>query len=222
MRVNGLLGTAACVGMLLVAGATAASAQNVLANAGFESPRIAAEIYGAGTGWTVFGNVYLEPASFGCMEPASGRQLLKMFGNFSGGFNVTGIFQEFPTLPGDVWTFSCKTRSRSCDPMIGHGAPDGNWVVQRIAFFDAHHAEIGWAAVESTVLNGDFPRDVWLSNPPISGTAPLGAVKMQALILFLQPGFDSGAAQVDDASLEVTHPVPAQATTWGKIKSLYR
>jgi hypothetical protein len=208
--------------MLLVATVTSASAQNVLVNPGFELPAVGGEVYGAGDGWIPFGNVFLEPTVPGCLEPASGNQLVKMFGNFCGAgcFNVTGIFQEFPTQPGDVWTMWCRSRNAACDPMVGAGAPNANWVVQKLAFFDAANTEIG--AAESTVLDGSFPLDLWNVNAPIFGTAPVGAVKVQAFILYLQPNLDGGAAQIDDVTLELSRPTPSRASTWGKVKSLYR
>ncbi len=66
--------------------------------------------------------------------------------------------------------------------------------------------EIGFA--ERTVLNGTFATDVWIDNLPITGIAPLGTIKVQAFLLYLQPAFAGGAAQFDDASV-----IPAPGMT---------
>jgi hypothetical protein len=103
--------------------------------------------------------------------------------------------------------------------MIGVGAPDQNWVVQKIAFFDASQ-EIG--GVESTILSGTFATDVWHDAATIVGVAPAGTVKLQALILYLQPLYDGGAAHIDDVSLVHRVPVATEPSTWGRVKALYR
>jgi hypothetical protein len=201
----------ALIGAFLLATGSVVGAQNVLVNPGFESGL---------TGWTAFGNAYPEATNAPQFVPRSGNGLVSMFGNFWGSFNVTGIFQEFPTTPGQVWEMSSSARHWSGDPMVGIGAPDNNWVVQKIAWFDGGGNEIG--GVESTLLNGTFTTDVWHDATAISGAAPAGTVKLQALILYLQPLWDGGAAHVDDVSLVNVSPVKTESATWGKVKALYR
>jgi hypothetical protein len=147
-----------------------------------------------------------------------------MFGTFTGGFNVSGVFQEFVSVPGDIWQMSSSARHWSGDPMIGIGAGSctpnctDNWVVQKIAFFDAGNTEIG--AAESVILDGTFATDTWHDAAPIVGIAPAGTVKVQALILYLQPLFDGGAAHIDDVDFRMGN-VPVEPSTWGKVKALY-
>lgn len=102
----------------------------------------------------------------------------------------------------------------SCAP-----ACTDNWVVQKIAFFDVGNNEI--AGVESVILDGTFATDVWHVNAPIIGYAPAGAVKVQALILYLQPLFDGGAAHIDDVAFFQSGTVGTHESTWGNIKALY-
>lgn len=186
--------------------ASAANA-NMLVNPGFEG----ATGYGA-TGWITFGNGFTEAAAPPAIVPQSGNGVAKMFGGFTGGFSVSGMFQEFPTAPGEMWSMSVASRHFSGDAMIGVGAPTSNWAVMKLAFFDASNAELGFAAVESTILNGAFATDVWHQNGPISGAAPTGAVKVQAFLLYLAPGNDGGAAQFDDA---VVIPAPGATALLG-------
>lgn len=175
---------------VLVCGASTAFAQNLLINPGFEDGL---------NGWNVFGNAFPETTNPPAIEPFEGDGVAKMFGNFSGGFDVTGIFQEFAAAPGQEWTMDSYSRHFSGDPLTGSGAPDFNWTVMKIVFKDAGDIEIG--AVESTILDGTFATDVWHDNAAISGTAPAGTVQVEAFILFLQPFNDGGAAQIDNVSL---------------------
>ncbi|MGA0059152.1 MAG: hypothetical protein ACO3RU_06155 [Planctomycetota bacterium] len=188
----------------LLAGAALAhglSAQgnNLLTNGDFD------QLGGGLAGWGAFGNSYGEASAPPAIEPRSGTHLAKMFGNFSGGFNVSGIFQSFPAAAGETYTLDCWSRHYSGDPMVGTGAPNSNWVVQKIAFFDAGGNEIG--AGEGTVCDATFPTDVWIDNAPVSATAPLGTASVQALILYLQPNFDGGAVLIDD--VEFFGPPPS-------------
>jgi hypothetical protein len=209
MRLSYRVVLLACASMFVFA---ATASANSLVNPGFES--------GDFTGWGVFGNAYVEadnPAEPGHYVPYEGLYLAKLFGNFwcEGCFNVSGIFQEFPTCEGDQWCFSVNSRNSAWESMSG-----GNWMVQKIAWFDAGGTEIG--GVESTILDASSPLDEWIINDMIIGFAPPGAVKMQALILFLQPSLDGGAGQVDAACLTFLGGASATETsTWGQIKTLF-
>lgn len=174
---------------------TLAGAQNLLQNPSFEDDL---------NGWIAFGNVFVESANPPQFDPFDGDKLVSMFGNFSGGFNVSGLFQEFPAGEGDQFELSVHSRHFSGDAMVGDGAPDSNWAVAKIAFFDGGGTEIG--AAEVTILDGTFPTDVWHFNS-VQGTAPAGTASVQALLLYLQPAFDGGAAHVDAASFTVV-PAP--------------
>lgn len=173
--------------VLLVA-AVAPAQTNLLTDPGMES--------GTWTGWTPFGNSYVEPANPPAVVPNSGGFCGKMFGNWSGGFNVSGVFQSFPAAPGEVFEIDCYSRHYSGDALIGGGAPTSNWAVMKIAFFDAGGGEI--AGAEATIIDGTFATDVWHDNAPVQGTAPAGTVSVQCLILYLQPMFDGGALYFDD------------------------
>lgn len=192
--------------LLLVAG-SALALTNELTNPGFESGL---------TGWTPFGNVFGETSNPPQFVPYEGNGVASMFGNFTGGFNVSGIFQQFPSVPGDVWRLKCQSRYWSGDAMIGQqGVGSSNWVVQKIAFFDAGNNEIG--GVESTVLDGSFAADVWHDNTAVTGVSPAGTDHVQALILYLQPLYDGGAAHIDAVEFNKATDgaaVPA-VTPWG-------
>lgn len=165
----------------------------ILANPGFEAGL---------TEWNTFGNAFAENANPPAVVPQNGTQVCKMFGNFSGGFNVSGIFQNFGAVPGQTFMMDAASRHWDGDPLLGAGAPNDNWVVMKIAFFDAVGTEIG--AAEATILDANSPTNTWIDNAPIFGVAPAGATSVQALILYLQPGNDGGAAMIDDVVFNTT------------------
>jgi hypothetical protein len=191
--------------------ATGASAQNILANPGFEDGY---------SGWTLFNNAYIETTGGDpCINPYEGVYDLKFFGNFWGSFNVSGAFQNFPTAPGAEWTMCCQSYICADDPMIGTGPDAFCWAIQKIVFFDASDTEIG--GVESIIGDGTFATGVWNSNSPIFGTAPAGTAYVQILLLYLQPAdnYDGGAVQVDNViAFQCGGPVANEEASWGAIK----
>lgn len=190
-----------CLSVAALAAFQGIASANLIVNPGFESGL---------AGWTGFGNAFAEVAAPPVVEPYSGNGVAKMFGNFSGGFNVSGIFQEFPAVAGQAWSMDSYSRFSSADPMIGTGPATSNWAVMKLAFFDAGNVEIGNA--ESVILSGTFAADVWHDNAPINAIAPANTVKVQAFLLYLQPAFDGGAAQFDDV---VVTPAPGAAALLG-------
>ena len=199
MRLTSFLAAALTAAVL----APDSSAQNLLTNADFEAGGLA--------GWTAFGNAFPSTANPPAIVPLSGTEVATLFGNFSGGFDVSGIFQEFPANPGDSFTIDAWSRHSTGDNLIGAGVPNDNWVVMKMAFFDAGNVEIG--AAEGIILDGTSPLDTWIDNAAVNGTAPAGTVKVQALILFLQPNNDGGSCQVDD--IEFTSSAPPPTPTAG-------
>ena len=169
----------ACISIFIIFVGTAVSAQNLLVNPGFDVGPAGG--YSIPTGWNQFGNAWCE-GSWAPFVPLSPSNITNMYGNFwcIGCFNVSGIFQEFPSVPGDMWEMSSNARHASSDPMIGSQAAGGNWVVQKIAFFDAGDNEIG--GVESIILDGSFAPDTWHAASMITGTSPVGTVKVQGSI----------------------------------------
>ena len=188
---------------------TAGAQTNLLTNPGFESGLV---------GWTPYGpNIYSEtnnPA--GGIVPHTGNVLCKMYGQFIGGSNFNGAFQSFNANPGEVFTMDCWSRHSALDPLQGVGQPNDNYATMRIAFFDAGNQEISGS--ERVVLDGNFPQNSWIDNPPLSATAPAGTVTVQAHIQFLQPGVGTGSAHFDDVLF--TRPSTTPATYPGSGEDL--
>ncbi|QQE13460.1 PEP-CTERM sorting domain-containing protein [Planctomycetota bacterium] len=130
---------------------------------------------------------------------------MKMFGNWSGSFNVSGAFQQFAAVEGQTFEMSAKTLHVTGDEMTADGTED-NWVVMKLTFFDAADAEISF--VEENILDGNSPLDAWIDNAPMQATAPAGTAKVGAYIMYLQPMWDGGAAWIDDVVLTEVIPEP--------------
>ena len=153
-----------------------------LVNPGFEDG-----IVGAGlSGWTTFGNVFTE-----AIAPRSGAQHAKMFGTFSG---PSGFFQNFPAQPGQTWQIDGFARTNSNDTIFG----GGNSVEMKIEFLDSSSNVI--LDTVSVILDGSSPQDIWVNPAPVQLVAPAGTVAVQAVFVFVQSGFEGGAAFIDDVS----------------------
>jgi hypothetical protein len=172
---------------------------NLLTNPGFESPTIVPpppEYYGAGDGWTAFNGVFT--VSSAVVAPNTGDQSLKTFG---GGAN--GAFQQFPTLPGQLWDGGVHMLNWSGDQMANGqvGAVNLEWI---------QADGITNSAITPFISNGTFtaaaaPVDQWTLQP-ISGIAPADAAFVRLVVItgdFL-PGGPGGAVFFDDAFLVPT------------------
>ncbi len=184
---------------VLFAAAAPAQGPNLVTNPGFE--------FGAFLGWGPFGNAFVETNNPPQFVPNSGNYLVSIFGGFwgAGVFNVSGVFQSFPASPGEVYELDCFSHHYSGDAIAGVGAPNDNWCVMKIAFFDATQTEIG--GVERTILDGTFATDTWYDNQPVIGIAPPGTTSVQPLILYLQPSLAAGAGHFDDVVFRRTFGV---------------
>ncbi len=202
---------AACVVMVLLATVTTASAQNYLVNPGFETGPTG----GVPASWTGFGNVYTERDNGGQFVAYEGSKLVSIYGNWSGPWNVTGIFQEFSSTEGDHWSLKVNSRHWSGDPVSG-----GNFVVQKIVFKDASDVEIG--AAETVILNAASATDTWFVNAPVTAIAPAGTDHVEAMILYVQELDAGGAGHVDAAELLYLGVVATDESTWGAIKAQYK
>ncbi len=190
---------------LLVAsaiGSQAVAGVNLLDNPGFEDRPLF-------TGWTVFGS----GPNISGDEARTGAQSAKIFGEFTNcpdfpQFDVGGFFQAFTPAPDMVYEFGGYAYVQSGDPIPGSDTCASNRLIAKIAFFDAVS---GGAEISSNeIVIGDWQTvpDQWNAFS-VSAPTPSGALRVEALFLFLQPACDAGAVFVDDVSLvELSAPEP--------------
>ncbi len=186
---------ATCVGVLAVGHTVFASGVQLLTNPGFEAAG------GSYTGWTTFGSGVQLSTTATDNIIHTGVAASKIYGEFSGcpipTFDTGGYFQSFTPVVGQVYTMSGYSFVSSADPMPGNDTCTRNRAIAKIVFYNA---AVGGAEIATNeVIIGDWetPLDAWLPFS-VSAPAPAGAMRVQAMILFLQPGCDTGSVFVDD------------------------
>lgn len=179
----------------------------ILINAGFE------DSIGAGVtsvrlpSWTTFGNAYRERANW-----RSGLTAAKVFGNFTGFTNRSGLSQDLPAQAGQVWRASVYAQHVAGDALVG-----GNRGLLRVEWLDANRGLI--SATETTVLTSVSPVGQYL---PTSRTlvAPSGTRTARVVLAVEQLGFNAGAVWFDDAELVlVSTPPGCSADANGDLKT---
>jgi hypothetical protein len=173
-------------GLALAACCGFAQAQNLALNAGFESdtgdPVFAAD-------WIQFGNAIRETAF-----PRTDAANMTTFGAFTGGFNVSGFFQETDALPGDTVTAKIYTFVSSGDPLVNTA-----FAVLNIEWKDDFGNTITY--LSNTTNNASTPLDTWVQTTT-AGVAPPGTKKARLVGLFFQyDNNDTGSVKWDDAEL---------------------
>jgi hypothetical protein len=196
---------AVCIAVF-AAGSPASAMTNLLTNPGFESGG------GSYTGWFTFGsNIMVSTAGTDNIMHA-GSAAAKIWGSYTlcpgpGQFNVSGCGQAFTPTVGTVYEFSGFSYLSSTDPIPGTATCSSNRMIAKIVFFNA--ASGGAELSSNEVVIGDFdtPANQWLPFR-ISAPAPSGALRVEVLLLYLQPACDNGAVFTDDLSFGALPAAP--------------
>jgi len=184
-----------CVVVLAIGSPALASGTQLLANPGFEeNPEY--------NGWFKFGNGPQRSTPSTDNIARTDTAAAKIYGEFNGcpipNFDVGGFGQKFdnPTA-GQVYEFSGYSFVADIDTIPGDDTCISNRAIAKIVFFDA--ASGGNEISSNEVIVGDWstPRETWIPFT-VSAPVPPGALRVEALILFLQPGCDMGSVFVDD------------------------
>lgn len=200
MFLRTLVHRALCASALLSVLAVAANAQNLLTNPGFEAGG------GGYSGYFTFGSgVQLSTPATDNIA-LGGVAAAKVYGGFNGCpgtpvFNVGGFGQAFPSpVVGREYTFSGFSFVSSTDPMLGTDVCARNRLIAKLVFFNAASGGAEIASEEIILGSGLSPVNQWIPFS-ISARVPPGALRVEALVLFLQPGCDPGSVFVDELSL---------------------
>lgn len=147
-------------------------------------------------------------------NPANGKYSCKVYGDFNGGLNAMGIYQDVDALPGSLWTAAIKARTQNTDYIR-----DQNQAVTEVSFVDGVGTVL--AKYGSQVFTTNTPINTWITMAvtnrivPAGGTtnlmrAPPGTVKLRFDVTFTQPLYEWGSIYFDDAQLQevaVTRPL---------------
>ncbi len=162
-----------------------------LANASFET--------GTGlTNWVRFG------AAFSSADSArTGTRSVKLAGQYAGGVNYNGIYQDLPASSGQFWRASGWMRTPAVDPLS-----PGNEVTLKMEFLDAS-AIVG--TVISRAFSVDEARDVY---QPFSaqGVAPEGTERVRMVVIYVQVTNATGLVYADDLALNMTSLTSSNGT----------
>lgn len=150
----------------------------------------------------------------GIKNPAFGMYACKVYGNYTGGPNSPGFFQDVDALPGSLWTASIKARSQNTDHIR-----DLIQSVVEVSFYDQTSSLL--AKYASQVFTTNTPINTWITMAvtnrvfPAGGStnlmrAPPGTVKLRFEVTFSQAVYDWGSIYYDEAQLQevvVTRPL---------------
>jgi beta-glucanase (GH16 family) len=205
-------------------------AQNILQNSGFEE--------GSFTNWTTFGpNNSIQAGS-----PAfSGNNYYKVYGQFNTKTNFTGIYQEIPSAPGDIYSADGWAYSASSDGGGIHGS-DAIWI--EVTFQDASYnalADYRSAVVTGNNIAGFGGLNTWfdlqitnqcsftnasalilqpgtVTNTVSNLVAPPGTAYLRYQVVFAQ-GSDNanGSVYFDDLTLNQTASSAPSGAQWNLV-----
>jgi beta-glucanase (GH16 family) len=153
---------------------------------------------GSLAGWSTFGN---RPTTNNVSihnQAAQGDASLKLYGQFTGGNNTSGVSQGISVSPGDEVRADISRFIRSQDTISG----TSNTVQMKIEFYNDFGGKAGSSAMLQsqtlTIANGSSPNNVW-SDFELTATAPANAVEARMSLIFTQPSNQGGAVHLDNA-----------------------
>ena len=176
-----------------------ASAANLLLNPGFEAAGLGGgDVFGA-PDWTDFGGATFTvhgPTVLAPVGANTGDHAFKLFGGC-----CSGIYQQFPANPGEIWNGGAQLLNFSGDQMSGGqvGAVNIEWI---------QADGVTQSAITPFISNGTFtaasPVDQWTLQT-VTGAAPADAAFARLTLITgdFQPGGPGGAPFYDDAFFEL-------------------
>jgi glucosylceramidase len=154
--------------------------------------------------WTLFGaaggNVIVSSEAV-----LAGDKSLKLFGQFNGVDNASGVFQGISVAAGDQVRADLSVLVRSTDGIAG----SGNVAAAKIEFYDQYGAArssasfLGEAA--TGLADGSTSLNSWLARG-LSALAPAGAVEARLVLQFQQTANQPGAVFLDSVSFGIQAP----------------
>jgi len=212
--------------------ASLALGAHVLRDPGFEANPAGANVKPI-AGWQSSGpNAFTESGAYA----HSGSNYFKVYGCFCGNTNVSGSYQDNPSLPGAIWSADAWAFSLSTDGIHGE---DQVWVeitfrdsmlnalaMYRSSIFNSNNiGSLGgfskWFDLRVTNQwsfsnSGDVAIGVAPTNTVTNLVAPPGTVLVRCQIVFQQgPDNANGSAYFDDCTLtQIGGPIAAWNIVW--------
>lgn len=141
----------------------------------------------------------------GIKNPAFGQYACKVYGNYNGGPNSPGFYQDVDALPGSLWTAAIKARTQYTDHIR-----DTCQAVVEVSFLDATSGVL--VKYASQVFSTNTPVNTWIdlavtrqTFPTIGTTnqmrAPPGTTRLRFEVTLSQTLYDWGSIYFDEAVL---------------------
>ena len=169
----------------------------VAVNGGFEASD------GSLAGWSTFGNREVDQPNIQVHNESvsAGKAALKLFGQFNGAENYSGITQSISVSPGDSISASAKSFIRSSDSIKG----TSNRVDMKFDYYSEAGGQYGSTSYLSsktiTIADGNAENDQWAKHL-LTDTVPAGAVEARLALVFTQPNEEGGAVYLDEVVFE--------------------
>jgi len=119
----------------------------------------------------------------------------KLYGNFTGSPNSSGVWQDVVASPGQRWRATAHWQNWFGDRMQA-----GNTAHTNIEFRDASDALISFVSDTSLTSSSGINN---YAQRTIEGIAPPGTAKARIVLMFYQTGMNAGAAFFDDVNMEL-------------------
>lgn len=146
--------------------------------------------------WTTFGNA-VNNVSTSTSFVQDGSSSLKLFGQFNGQTNFSGVEQGLSVAPGDEVMATAQAWIASSDSIAG----SGNRVELKIDYYRQRYGLFGssdYIQSDLVVLaDGNSPNNTWLTKQ-LTSVAPAGAVEARVAVVYRQQSNASGAVYVDN------------------------
>lgn len=169
--------------------------------------------------WTTFNNAFPDEVVPGIDAGIEGAETLKMFGNFTGGENFSGAFQDI-AVDGAVLSVGDSIQLTAFMMHLSTDDLDDTTVraFVEFTFVDTTGSlgEFGFGANASAALTGGDATDMWnsYSTPVAPIPAEANFVRIKAVFVQDDQSFAGGAAWVEGMELTVV-PEPSSTALLG-------
>jgi beta-glucanase (GH16 family) len=160
--------------------------QPIIQNASIESmgPNANAGLYG----WGNWGNAFYD-GTIG----RTGASSAKIFGNFNGGSNTSGIFQDINAAPGKRYRAQAWFYTPSGDKIASP-----NFAAVNIEWRNAQDQLISFETFSS--IDSATAANTWVQGE-VRGIAPAGTTKARIVGIFVQNNNAGGSVRIDDLDI---------------------
>ena len=157
-------------------------------------------------GWDLFGNG-IDNVSVNSEAVLDGTHALKLYGQFDGSHNFSGVAQGIVVSPGQDIVADASALVRSQDSIAG----TSNEVLMKLEYYRVFGGDFGGADFLGEqvlrIADGATSEDTWTSHH-IVDIVPDDAVEARISFLFSQPSEEGGAVHIDSVSLLASDPEP--------------